>query len=142
MKLVVKTLAIALLALLAVAPKPAVAAKDPTAFTINVRASLYCPPDDFCYYAGKFSASGAIVKAGILESSGPITYSNGIDYFVLDVGNDYPVVVWVGDGTFEAYLYVLDGGYADPVLVGAGTAVGGASDERVHWRLYGTLVGG
>jgi len=142
MRLAIGTLAIALLALLAPAPTPALAAKDPAAFSINVRASLYCPPDDLCYYRGKFSAGGAIVKAGIAKSSGPIPYSDGTGYFVLDVGTDNPLVVMVGDGTFAVYVYVFDGTYSDLVLVGTGTAVGGVENDRVHWRLDGNLVGG
>jgi hypothetical protein len=141
MKLAVKSAAILLFALLVAAPTSALAAKKTNdGFRINVRVSLYCPPDDLCYYVGRFNAHGTIVDAGIIDSSGKMSYASD-NWFRLDDGQASGVVVFaiVRESTFE--VWATDEDYVQTLLA-TGTAEGKTWRDGVSWGLEGTLIGG
>ncbi|MHC4547566.1 MAG: hypothetical protein ACYTEZ_02225 [Planctomycetota bacterium] len=140
MKLAIKSAAVLLFALLVAAPTPVLAAKKlDNAFHINIRISLQCPPDDFCYYFGGWSAGGAIVKSGLIASSGKISYSSE-NWFRLDDGSDPGVVVFVIIRGITFETWVNEGGVS--TLIGTGTATGRMWHDRITWKLKGTLGGG
>ena len=138
MRLAIKSLAIALLALLAAAPTSAVAAKkQKTAFSIVIEGSYRIeqfPTNPVGFYYD-FRASGAI------KDSGPVGGS-GYRFDLLGEHATY-VVFFTITGTFEIWRPTDDAWPGD--LLGSGTfeRAGGRTGQwvRDRWQLDGTLVG-
>ena len=139
MRLAIKSLAVALLALVAATPTSANAGKketDPTAFRIDIQASW-----TETEVKGSFRASGAIADSGPAYPGGVYDHSlvgkNGSFYvFITPLADDAlagTFKIWDGDGTsFPGEL------------LGTGTATGSITgSKRIHvkWRLDGNLNG-
>ena len=147
MKLMLQLQALVLLALLAATPEDAAAAKDKTAFTMDIEVCS-CGLD---FWAGDFKSRGAIrdhgsARTGFAEPVLPHGYD-----LVGDVrGSRLRVVIDYGDvidqwedGDELTGTFVI---YEDSVVLGSGTATGTIATHRygdeVSWHLTGTLSDG